>query len=206
MNYLPTPLASALAMSVLFNGCVASQPVNTANVCEIFEDRRSWYKAAMKTEQRWGIPTSVNMAFIYQESGFNARAKPARRKLFWVLPGPRLSSAYGYAQAIDSTWNDYLVQSGNWDARRDRFADAIDFVGWYNAMSYRLNQIPPRNASHLYFAYHEGNAGYSRGTFQEKPWLLEVGSKVQGNAESFNIQFSSCQKDLEKNWFQRLWS
>jgi hypothetical protein len=122
------------------------------------------------------------MAFIYQESGFRARAKPARSKLLWVLPGPRLSSAYGYAQAVDSTWNDYMLQSGNWDARRDRFADAIDFVGWY----------------------HEGNSGFARGSFENKPWLLDTGSRVQANAERFDEQFSRCQDDLDKNWFFRL--
>ena len=189
---------------MLLGGCAASQPPNIADVCEIFGDRRSWYKAAMKAEERWGVPTPVNMAFIYQESGFRARAKPARRKFLWVLPGSRLSSAYGYAQAIDSTWSDYMVQSGNWDARRDSFADAIDFVGWYNAMSQRINQIPDYDAAHLYFAYHEGNAGYARGTYRNKTWLLNTGAKVQDNAERFNTQFSSCQQELDKNWFQRL--
>ena len=160
----------------------------------------------MKAEERWGIPTPVNMAFIYQESGFKARAKPARRKFFWVLPGARPSTAFGYAQAVDGTWNDYLEQSGNWDARRDKFADAIDFVGWYNAMSRRINQIPTHDAAHLYFAYHEGNAGYARGTYREKSWLLNTGSRVQQNSERFNAQFTECQEGLDKNWFQRLLS
>jgi len=200
------PFTSLLGLAALLSGCVASQPRNTANICEIFEDRRSWYKAAMQAEQSWGIPAPVNMAFIYQESGFNARAKPARGKFLWVFPGSRPSSAYGYAQAIDSTWDEYMVQSGNWDARRDKFADAIDFVGWYNAMSRRINQIPPSDAAHLYFAYHEGNAGYARGTYREKSWLLDTGFKVQANAERFNEQFSSCQSELDKNWFQRLLS
>ncbi len=197
-------LYSACCLAAILGGCVASQPANTANVCEIFEDRRSWYRAAIKAEQRWGIPTPVNMAFIYQESGFRARAKPARSKLLWVLPGPRLSSAYGYAQAVDSTWNDYMLQSGNWDARRDRFADAIDFVGWYNAMSHRINRIHPQDAENLYFAYHEGNSGFARGSFENKPWLLDTGSRVQANAERFDEQFSRCQDDLDKNWFFRL--
>lgn len=199
-------LISALALAAALNGCVASQPRNIANVCEIFEDRRSWYRAAMRTEERWGIPAPVNMAFIYQESGFKARAKPARGRFLWILPGSRPSSAYGYAQAVDGTWNDYMTQSGNWDARRDEFADAIDFVGWYNAMSRRMNQIPPDNAAHLYFAYHEGNAGYSRGTYRNKSWLIDTGSRVQANAERFDQQFSGCRSELDKNWFQRLLS
>lgn len=197
-------LLAILVPSVFFGGCVASQPPNIANVCEIFEDRRSWYKAAMRTEERWGIPSTVNMAIIYQESAFRARAKPARRKFLWVLPGGRQSSAYGYAQALDSTWNDYIEQSGNWDARRDDFADAIDFVGWYNAMSRRVNKIPPHDAESLYLAYHEGNTGFARGSHRDKEWLLGTGSRVQENADRFDSQFSGCQRNLQKNWFLRL--
>ena len=87
---------------VLLAGCVATQPTSIANVCDIFEDRRTWYKAAKNAEDRWGVPVAVSMAFIYQESGFRARAKPKRGRFFWVLPGPRPSSAYGYAQAVET--------------------------------------------------------------------------------------------------------
>ena len=191
-------------LAVFLGSCVASQPTNITNVCEIFEDRRSWYKAAMRAEQRWGIPTPVNMAIIYQESGFRSRVKPARSKILWVLPGPRPSSAYGYAQALESTWNDYMLQSGNRGARRDNFADAIDFVGWYNAMSKRVNGINPTDAANLYFAYHEGNSGFARRSFREKPALLVIGSNVQANSERFEEQFRGCRNELDKNWFLRL--
>lgn len=199
-------LLSGLCLSVSLTGCVASQPANVADICAIFEDRRGWYKAARRSEERWGIPLAVNMAFIYQESGFQARAKPARRKFLWIFPGARPTSAYGYAQAVDSTWDEYLSRSGNWDGRRDKFADAIDFVGWYNAMSRRTSGIAPYDAANLYFAYHEGNGGYSRGSYLEKPWLLNTGSRVQVNAERFGAQYDSCRIRLEKNWYQRLFS
>lgn len=192
--------------SVLLAGCVATTPADIANVCEIFEDRRSWYKAATRAEERWGIPVAVNMAFIHQESGFQARAKPTRNRFLWVFPGRRPSSAYGYAQAVDSTWQDYMDQSGNEGARRNRFVDAMDFVGWYNAMSHRINRIPPRDAAGLYYAYHEGNTGYARGTHQDKPWLIDTASRVQQNAYRFQVQYESCQSDLDKNWLQRLFS
>ena len=195
-----------LCLSVFLAGCVASRPADIADICRIFEERRGWYKAAVNTEERWGIPVPVSMAFIYQESGFRARAKPGRKKILWVFPGPRLSTAYGYAQALDSTWQDYMDQSGNWDARRDSFADAIDFVGWYNAMSVRMNQIPSTDAANLYYAYHEGNAGFARQSHTGKPWLLDTGSKVRENARRFQVQYDRCQADLAKNWFQRLFS
>ena len=71
-------------------------------------------------------------------------------------------------------------------------------------MSRRVNRIPPQDAANLYFAYHEGNAGYARGSFQNKPWLLDTGSRVQANAERFDAQFNGCKSELDKNWFLRL--
>ncbi|MGA0807087.1 MAG: hypothetical protein ACO3PV_11320, partial [Pseudohongiellaceae bacterium] len=114
---------------LVLTACASAPPQNLSNLCSIFEDRGSWYKAARKSEQRWGVPVEVNMAFIYHESGFRGRAKPPRRRLLGFIPGPRASDAFGYAQALDNTWNDYRVAAGNWGARRSRFKDAIDFVG-----------------------------------------------------------------------------
>ncbi|HJO10736.1 MAG: transglycosylase SLT domain-containing protein [Gammaproteobacteria bacterium] len=197
--------ASALLITLL-TSCVASQPRNVADVCDIFSDRRAWYKAAKASAERWGVPTPVNMAFIYQESTFRARAKPERSRILWIIPGPRPSSAYGYAQALDSTWSDYVQASGNGRARRNNFDDAIDFVAWYNSMSTRLSNIAPNDARNLYLAYHEGNGGYQRGTYREKQWLLEAASNVQTNAGRFASQYSTCKSELNKNWFQRLFS
>ena len=186
--------------------CVASQPNNITNVCSIFEDRRGWYSAAKSAEDRWGIPIAVNMAFIYQESSFRALAKPERTRILWVIPGPRPSSAYGYAQALDGTWDDYRETSGNSRASRSDFNDSIDFIAWYNRNSRRINDISTLDARNLYFAYHEGNGGYRRGTHWDKPWLLNAADRVQTISERFAIQLNSCRHDLEKNWFQRLLS
>jgi len=187
-------------------GCVASQPQDITNVCSIFDDRRSWYKAAKSASARWGVSIPVNMAFIYQESSFKAKAKPERLRILWILPGPRPSTASGYAQALDSTWSQYKKESGNRGASRANFADAIDFVAWYNAYSTRVSRIGREDARNLYFAYHEGNAGFRRGSHKDKAWLQRVADRVQSNASLFTNQLSSCQSELEKSWFQRLLS
>ncbi len=149
---------------------------------------------------------AVNMAFIYQESSFNARARPERTRFLWILPGPRPSSAYGYAQALDSTWEEYEQRSGNSRASRSDFEDAIDFVAWYNANSNRISGISRNDAYSLYLAYHEGNGGFQRGTYRDKQWLLNAASQVQSNASRFAGQLDSCRRDLDRNWLQRLLS
>jgi hypothetical protein len=193
-------------MSFVLISCVTSQPQNITNVCAIFEEHRGWFKSAKLSEELWGIPVGVNMAVIYQESSFRARAKPERRRVLWVLPGPRISSAYGYAQALDSTWNEYKFISGKTRASRSDFNDAIDFVGWYNANSTRISNIAATDARNLYLAYHEGNTGFQQGSFRDKKWLIDTANRVQINSERFDSQLRGCQNELGKSWLRRLLS
>jgi hypothetical protein len=190
-------------VAILISSCASSRPSNIDNICSIFDDSRSWYTAAKKAQQRWGSPIFVTMAIIYQESGFRARAKPERNRFLWIFPGGRASSAYGFAQALDGTWEDYERLSGNGRASRSNFSDAVDFVGWYNDNSSRISNISKNDARGLYFAYHEGNGGYQSGTYREKQWLLDAGGRVQSNSDRFAIQLNGCREELDKNWFQR---
>ncbi|MES2623940.1 MAG: transglycosylase SLT domain-containing protein [Pseudomonadota bacterium] len=195
----------ATGFLLLLTAC-ASVPPNTGNICSVFDDKDGWFRAARQAEKRWGVPIPVSMAFIKQESGFASRAKPPRRKFLGFIPGPRPSSAFGFAQAQDSTWDDYRKLSGNGIARRSNFADAVDFVAWYNNMSYRTNNIARDDAFNLYLAYHEGNAGFRRRTYEGNNTLINVARKVEANALAYQQQFAVCESELGKNWFERLFS
>lgn len=189
---------------LLLGACVSPRPANPDNVCDMFEERRAWYRAAERSADRWGVPVSVTMAFIYQESGFRARARPPRSRLLGFIPWTRPSSARGYAQALNTTWDMYRRETGNVLARRSNFADAADFVGWYNQHSYRRNQIDRRDARNLYLAYHEGHTGFNRGSYRDKAWLLAVANRVQQNASLYARQYASCEERLGRSWIRRL--
>ncbi|MGA1741770.1 MAG: transglycosylase SLT domain-containing protein [Pseudohongiellaceae bacterium] len=197
-------LIFVFTMLTILSSCVSPPPENTANICSMFEERRSWYKAAKKAEKRWGTPVYVSMAIIEQESSFQGRAKPERTKLLWVIPWRRPSSAYGYAQVLDETWTDYKEDAGNWGARRSSFSDAMDFVGWYTNSSTRRNRIARNDAYNLYLAYHEGNGGWARGSYNSKGWLMDVARNVQNTANVYQNQYQSCERELGRNWFMRL--
>ncbi len=79
-------------------GCSTSPPRNPDDICDILSEKRSWYRSARRSFERWGMLESVQLAVIHQESRFEAGARPARRKILWIFPGPRLSSANGYGQ------------------------------------------------------------------------------------------------------------
>jgi len=187
-------------------GCTTAPPKNLDNVCEIFEEKRGWYKDARKSSRRWGTSIPVMMSFIYQESAFKARARPPRTKILWVLPGPRPASAFGYAQATNETWAGYKKSTGSWGADRSDFDDAIDFIGWYNDQSHRRNKISKNDAYHLYLAYHEGQGGFAKKTFAKKKWLKDVARKLSDRADSYTQQLNGCEKKLGRGWFFRIFS
>ena len=192
------------SLFILLSACVSSRPSNPSNVCDMFEERRSWYRAAERTEDRWGVPVPITMAFIYQESSFQSRARPPRRKLLGFIPWTRPSTARGYAQALSSTWNQYQAETGNRFARRSNFSDAVDFIGWYNHYSPQRSNIPLSDARNLYLAYHEGHTGFNRGTYRDKQWLLTAADHVQRNALRYDQQYAVCRSELSKGWLRRL--
>ena len=54
----------------------------------------------------------VSMAIIKQESSFIADARPWKNKAFRLHSLKRVTSARGYAQAVDGTWEMYLKDRG----------------------------------------------------------------------------------------------
>ena len=181
-------------------GCYAAQPANLTNICDIFQEKRGWYKSAKRSFEKWGVPIHVQMAIIYQESRFEADAKPPRARLLGIIPTFRPSSAYGYAQIKDDTWDWYRTKSGNRGADRDDFDDVVDFIDWYGKQNQIRLGISKWNAEQQYLAYHEGQGGYARKTYVKKPWLLKVAHKVGVNASRYGQQLAGCQKELDKGW------
>ena len=188
----------------LVAGCTTSPPTDVNNICAIFREKRGWYEEAADARDAWGSPIAGMMAIMYQESRFKAKAKPPRKRILGFIPGPRPSDAYGYSQALGSTWEGYRRSSGNYGADRDDFADAIDFIGWYNYQSHRRSGISRSDPYRLYLAYHEGHGGYNRGTYRSKGWLQDVARKVDRVAGQYQRQLNGCEEDLkDRGWFSR---
>ncbi len=157
-------------------------------------ERPHWFRAMRETEARWGVPVHVQLATISRESSFVADARPTRRErrfIFFTREVPR-SSAYGYAQAINGTWEWYQRETGRYRASRTNFADAADFIGWYMAKTQQRNGIPVHDAYNQYLAYHEGHTGYARGSYGRKGWLTPVARDVQNWANRYEAQLRTC--------------
>ena len=184
--------------ALLLAGCAASPPSNIDDICAIFEEKPDWYREAKDSFQRWRVPVPTMMAIIRKESSFRATARPDRKKILGFIPGPRPSTAYGYTQALDTTWEIYCRETGNQSAARSRFGDAIDFVGWYCDRSNKLCGISKHDPYRLYLAYHEGQGGYNRGSYRGDQWLLDAAGRVRNTARTYSRQLARCRKKLEK--------
>mgnify|MGYP000182674109 CR=1 FL=1 len=187
-----------VAMTVGISGCSTYQPTQTNDVCKIFWGETDWYKDARKSSKRWGTPIAIMMAIINQESSFNQFAKPKRKRLLGLIPGKRPSTAFGYAQVTNPTWQWYRNRTGNMNASRANFKDITDFIGWYAVQTNKMLGISMNDFYNQYLAYHEGQAGWGKKSFNSKSWLLKAAKKVETNANKYNNQLKDCEKRLNK--------
>ena len=173
-------------------GGQTSAPRNLDNACSILRERPEYLKAFRKVERKWGVPMHVMMATIHQESKFVADARTPFKYVLGVIPMGRQSSAFGYSQALDGTWDEYRKSQSRRTAKRDRINDATDFMGWYFNETQRRNGIPLYDARNQYLAYHEGHTGYARGSYNSKAWLVGVASKVEARSMMYRDQIGAC--------------
>ncbi|MDP4893608.1 lytic transglycosylase [Cypionkella sp.] len=193
-------MSRLLRASVLFlalascGGGNNSAPRNLDDACEILRQRPTYYRALKATERKWGVPVHVQMATIYQESKFIGNARTPHRYALGVIPMGRQSSAYGYSQALDGTWEEYQRDQRRFGARRDRMSDASDFMGWYMDQSSQKLGISKADAQSQYLAYHEGRKGFANQTYRNKPWLMDVASAIGQRSQTYANQLAMCRR------------
>ncbi|MEP2782671.1 MAG: lytic transglycosylase [Pseudoruegeria sp.] len=185
------------SLLVILSACGGPPPPprNLNDACSIVKQYPKFRRSMKKTERKWGIPMHVQMATIHQESKFVGDARTPIRYAVGVIPMGRQSSAYGYAQALDGTWDEYKASTGNRGADRDKITDATDFMGWYMNETTRRLGISKNDARNQYLAYHEGQTGYARGSYKSKSWLVRVAGNVQNRADMYQRQLKACNKD-----------
>jgi len=135
----------------------SNAPRNLDNACSILTERPHYVRAFKQAERNWGVETHVLMAMIYQESKFISDNRPPHVYALGVIPTGRQSSALGYSQALDGTWEEYTNRSSTRRAaNRTNIQDATDFMGWYMSLTVRENGIPLNDTYNQYLAYHDG--------------------------------------------------
>ena len=189
---------------LILSGCATRPPSNISNICDIFKENPRWYKSAKESHARWGGTLHLPMSIMYQESSFKHDAKPPMQYFLGFIPTGRASNAYGYAQALKSTWAQYQREVGSRFRDRDNFANAYDFIQWYTHKTFTMNGVSKWDYYAQYLNYHEGQGGYSRGTHNSKQWLLKTAKRVDDRARNYAFQMSTCKDQLDQmrtGWF-----
>ncbi len=186
----------------LLASCSTKIPSNQDDVCDILEENSRWGQYLLDAQKKWNAEPSTVMAIIRQESSFDPNAAPERNKLLGFIPWKRPSSAKGYAQAVEGTWEEYKKETNNRRAKRSNFPDSVDFIGWYLSKA-PSSRIKAYEVDKLYIAYHEGYGGYKRRTYRDpdKAWLVEVAKKVKYNAVRYERQLKSCPLKEKKSFW-----
>ncbi|MBB5720638.1 hypothetical protein FHS72_000242 [Loktanella ponticola] len=188
----------AMVLLALLGSCSAggygSAPRELDNACAIVNERPEYLRAFKATQRKWGVPVPTIMAMIYQESKFISNNRPPHQYALGVIPIGRQSSALGYSQALDGTWDEYQDQEGGRRSSRESIHDATDFMGWYMTATVRETGVPLGDTRNQYLAYHDGRSGYMRGTWRAKPWLIRIAGEVEQRAVTYNAQLHACGK------------
>lgn len=169
-----------------------SAPRQLDDACAIIRERPQYLRAMKATERRWDVPVHVLMAMIHQESKFVGNARTPHTFALGVIPMGRQSTAYGYSQALNGTWEEYQASAGSRRSKRDDIGDATDFMGWYIDQSAQSLGIAKADATLQYLAYHEGRTGFVNQSYLGKPWLVEVAASVGARSEMYRQQLTYC--------------
>ena len=187
----------SITLIFLFLISCSSIPKNTANSCSIFNEKYLWYKHTKKVEKKWGTPIYVQLAIIKMESDFDWLAKPARQKIFKIIPFKRPSSSFGYSQAVRGTWEQYKKETGNKLATRVRFKDSVDFIGWYTNKTETILKISKKDAFKQYIAYHEGWGNFKH--YKKNKKVIGLANKVKKQSNIYKKQLTECKSSLNSN-------
>lgn len=149
------------------------------DACALLAARPHWREALALTRHEWQIQPWYVLAFMHQESSFHPTAMSK-------------SQAYGYAQVKAPTWDWYMLKRGRKNVSRERFDDAVDFIGWYAHQNVARNGVDLNDVKNQYLAYHEGLGGFESGSYLAKPWLVEISDKVADRAMFYKGQLLEC--------------
>ena len=148
-------------------------PSTVVDACRMQSERPQWFAAMRRTEGKWGVPVSVQLATIARGVELPQRraADPQGRQrplLARRAALQRLRLRPGDRRHLGRLPRRPPASAG---ADRDDFSDASDFIGWYMNTNSQVNGVPLRDTYNQYLAYHEGKAGFARGSYRGKAWL-----------------------------------
>lgn len=185
----------SIIILIFLVGC-SSLPIESKDTsyphdaCKMLHENNDWLMSSYSSFEKWGVPISVQLAFIKYESSFKYNARPIKKR--GLFSDTYHSTAYGYSQALNGTWEEYKQKTKNHNADRTSFKDSTDFIGWYlNGVSNQIH-VKTNDIYNLYLAYHEGVGGWKNKSYKKKKWLLIRSKKLEKQAFKYSSQIKKC--------------
>ncbi len=160
-------------------------PSNIEDLCAIFEEKPRWYKHVKAAAKEHHIKIPVIMAIMHVESRFKPNENNKLR--------PE-NTAYGYPQAIASTWQTYQKDQKKPHAERSKFDDSVDFIAWLTRKHINSHALTfnVSDTYYLYLLYHEGDSRYRKGAWKKDENLQKTAAAVQKQATRYADQLKGC--------------
>jgi hypothetical protein len=166
---------------------------NVNDICHIYERRPHWESILNGIENDTGVSKFFILSVIRQESSFDSTARPPFKKFLGFIPyWERVSSSYGYSQAVNGTWDLYKMKTKHKDADRTSFSDSVTFMAWYFNRSENKNGLSLSDYKNLYLSYHEGWGGFNKKTHLKKSFLPKVTKRINKYTLKYKKDFNKC--------------
>lgn len=193
-----------IAIESKINSGESKSTMYVNNACKMLKENPDWYLSLKASEEKWETPVYIQLGMIRQESAFKHDAKPKRANRWHEFGDNFSSTAKGYSQALNGTWDHYLKNTRGALKSRSSFKDATDFIGWYNSKSKVINNINLNDPKQLYLAYHEGWNGYRLKTYEKKGFLTQSTKNVVYWSGKYKAQLKNCELTGETDIYFKL--
>ena len=180
--------------ALLLTGCGQST-LATDNACEILFKYPAWYRYHKHFSARSGVEISTVMAIIAKESAFEQHARPVKS---WLIPQwivwKYASSSYGYSQATNATWENFLKANPYTSYTREDYPSSVAFISWY--LHHYTQSVPNDDIYTKYLMYHDGpRMKLTNVKATTKAYALQV----QHQSRLYAHQLTTCVKTLD--WY-----
>lgn len=156
---------------------LATKYVKEIHICKYLEENPGFKESLKTASAKWGVRPELILAIIKKESNFHP-----------TVVGTRTS--VGWTQAKTFVWEEYQHETKQPFRKRECFADAVDFIGWYVARYAKLEGKDPNDAYHAYLNYRLGYVGAH--TYPLLPLAVQQAKKVVRYAEHFRQGLKKC--------------
>ena len=189
----PIKISLCLVCTMFLTGCMREikHKDYDDNICYVVKHSWGWRQSLKSASRVYGISPGLILSTIYHESSFRPTARPPRGKVLGVIPW-RYSTAYGFGQVKDETWEWYKEKNQLRFVSRTSFYDTVHFIGWYYSIFKSRAQKVADPYYSFYIAYHDGIGGFLRHSEEGNEWLQNKAKSVKAFAESYDQQLKDC--------------